>query len=799
MTLKRCNLIRKNVSLLSQNERLVMRFNLPNKNTFFVFVFGLASCYFYVFGQKTFASQTNFPSEVIARDILLITQALTDTTVLQNEEFVIKTLSNSKSLINWDLNSIALNFLDLTADRFNQLANDESKLEFMHLQIIASENQPSVDKLKNYLMLAESVDNDLYQQFGYALIINHYRVSNETSKAFLYYNAAKPWIESQNASLPLFLESIFLTGLPDKSTVDSLWSDRFKQSAPQHLENNWFIKKYLSEVDTQDFQFIKLLIKDLEVFSSPSLKALIYQNHANSLLAEDSLQAFNSFLTAFDYFEQADSLNQLYVNDLNNNLLKLHSQLSLQSGNKLINWKTLTAAFLFFFSLFLIFRLIQWKQKAKKKISETTIAIIETRSKLQIANDEVDERVKSREQAIDSELKESENLDKILKITLKNAEEANFQKNAFMANMSHEIRTPLNGILGFSSLLGLELAKIDEPELFEYANSIQKSGDKLLHLLNNIIDISRLQANDFALKKQKIALKEVTEEILLENKSRAIDKGLTFLNETKEDIWIETDRPIIKRILSEIVDNSIKYTNKGYIKLLAENLPDKESIKIVLSDTGQGIDSSYLEAIFEPFRQDKQGYSKQYQGAGLGLPLAKSMTELLGGQFIITSEKARGTTITITMPLSLKSGKFDIIPDNKKKSSKGWSIRPNPNILLVEDDHANKIVITKYLEKFGLVTPAMRGEDAIKAIVQSVENQNIFDIIMMDINLPAPWDGIKLMNFIREKYPEYKTVPFVAQTAYGMSGDELRFLEAGFDAYIAKPITMEQIKTIFTG
>ncbi|MBG0781332.1 MAG: response regulator [Bacteroidales bacterium] len=782
---------------MSQNEQLVMRFNLPNKYFFLVFAFRLSCCYLSVFGQKTFASQTTFPSEMIARDILLITQSLSDTTLLPNEEFVEKTLSICISLINWDLNSVAAGFLDLTADRFNQIANKESKLEFMHLQIIASENQPSVDKLKNYLILAESVGNDLYQKFGYALIINHYRKNNEVSKALLYYSAAKPWIKDHSATLPLFLESKILTGFPDKSTFDSLWSDRLKRTALRP-ENKWFLKKYLAQEINPDFDFINLLFKDLEIFSSSRLKALVWQNRANSLLKEDSLEAFNSFLTASDYFNQADSLNKLYVNDLNDSLLKLHSQVSSESGDKkLINWKNLTAAFLFFFSLFLIGRLIQWKQKVKKIISEDTTSIIEIKKKIQIANDQVVERVKLREKAIESELKESENLDKILKITLKNVEEANFQKNAFMANMSHEIRTPLNGILGFSSLLGLELAKIDEPELFEYANSIQKSGDKLLHLLNNIIDISRLQANDFALKKQRITLKEVTAEILLENKSRALDKGLTLLNETKEDIWIETDGHILKRILCEIVDNSIKYTNKGYIKLLTEKLSDQESVKITLTDTGLGIDSSYIEVIFEPFRQDKQGYSKQYQGAGLGLPLAKSMTELLGGQFIITSEKAHGTTISITLPLRLQPGKFDVIPENKEKRTKGLSVKPNPNILLVEDDHANKIVITKYLEKFGRVTPASRGEDTIQAIVESVKSQKIFDIIMMDINLPAPWDGIKLMNYIRENYPEYKTVPFIAQTAYGMAGDELRLLDAGFDAYIAKPITMEQIKNIF--
>jgi len=780
---------------LLQNKGLVMRFKLLHKTILFFF-FVLACCYLFISGQKIFAAQNEFPSESLARDIQLISQALSDTSKLQKEDFVNKTLSICKTLINWELYDLATDFLDLTTDRYNIIANNENKLEFKQLQIIASENLTALDKLKNYLVLAESLDNDLHLQFGYALIINYYRERNEELKALLYYNAAKPWIENQTAALPLLLESGALSNLPETSALDSLWTKSLKQSV-NNPENIWFLEKYLIDEKTIDLSFIELLINDLNIFSKPIVKALVWQRHAQLIITKDSIRAFNSFLTAFDYFQQADLLKQLYANDLNAHLINLNSQSQSESPTSLIDWRSLIAAFLVLLSLAFIWRFIEWKRKSKKIITDTSTAITETKLKLQIANDQVDERVRSREEAIQSEIKESENLDKILKITLKNAEEANYQKNAFMANMSHEIRTPLNGILGFSSLLGIELAKIDEPELFEYANSIQKSGDKLLHLLNNIIDISRLQANDFALKKQKISLKEVTEEILLKNKSRALDKGLIFLNETTEDIWIETDKPVFKRILSEIVDNSIKYTIKGYIKLLAEKSRTEESVKIILTDTGQGIDSSYLEAIFEPYRQDKQGYSRQYQGAGLGLPLAKNMTELLGGQFIISSEKARGTTITLNLPFSLQPGKYDILNENKKKSIKRLKISPNPNILLVEDDQTNKIVITKFLEKYGFVSQAMNGEAAIQAIKQSIEGHKIFDVIMMDINLPAPWDGIKLMNFICEKYPDYRNVPFVAQTAYGMSGDELRFLEAGFDAYIAKPITMEQIKNIF--
>jgi len=170
----------------------------------------------------------------------------------------------------------------------------------------------------------------------------------------------------------------------------------------------------------------------------------------------------------------------------------------------------------------------------------------------------------------------------------------------------------------------------------------------------------------------------------------------------------------------------------------------------------------------------------------------------LEGQFQIFSEKARGTTIEIELPLNLVNDKLSTAQADLETKIEKVQISSQSKILLVEDDQANRVVISKYLEKYGQVNQAENGEEAIKLIKAFHKNGIVFDLVMMDINLPAPWDGIKLMNYIKKSFPDYSKVTFVAQTAYAMSGDEKRFLDLGFNAYLPKPITAENIEKLFS-
>lgn len=405
----------------------------------------------------------------------------------------------------------------------------------------------------------------------------------------------------------------------------------------------------------------------------------------------------------------------------------------------------------------------------------------------------VEEKVSERIEAIKKELETRKEIDKELQKALIEAEQANLMKNAFLANISHEIRTPLNGILGFSGLLQNELAIIDKPELFDYAQSIERSGENLLHLLNNIIDISRLEANDYQITQKPCKLAASLEPIVSTYRLRANQKGLKMIA-NYDDFVIIADEHTLSRIFTELIDNALKYTDKGFIKISSLKLPDEPKVEVIVQDTGIGIDPAFLKQVFDPYRQESLGYSKQYQGAGLGLPLTKKLIERVGGNIFIKSEKALGTTVILHFMLA-EPGAVGA----EAAQAAVESVRSNlfSHALVVEDDAPSRLILKKIVEKILPVDEAADGKQAIELIEKSYHNGLIYDLVLMDINLPAPWDGIKLKDYIQKTYPQYAQSVFIAQTAYAMEGDMERFLKAGFDGYLAKPVSKKAFMSLF--
>jgi signal transduction histidine kinase len=410
-------------------------------------------------------------------------------------------------------------------------------------------------------------------------------------------------------------------------------------------------------------------------------------------------------------------------------------------------------------------------------------------------NQRIEDIVVERIEAIRTELDMRKQIDSELQKALSEAENANFLKNAFLANMSHEIRTPLNGILGFSNLLQNELALKENPELFDYAQSIERSGERLLHLLNNIIDISRLEANDFEIRQEPCSLKESLDRILGSFQFRANEKGIKLVTDFEECMLV-ADPNTLPRVFSELVDNALKYTEKGFIKISSKSLPDENSIEIRIQDTGIGIDPAFLNQIFDPFRQESLGYSRQYQGPGLGIPLVRKLVERMGGTITIKSEKSVGTSVILQFRLAENS----VAEPSESKDTDGLVAlnRKYSQALIVEDDAASRLILQKILEKNMSATIASDGDQTLRIVDQAYDEGKIFDLVMMDINLPVPWDGIKLKDFIIGKYPEYKNSIFIAQTAYAMEGDRERFLSAGFSGYLSKPISRKALNALLT-
>jgi len=438
-----------------------------------------------------------------------------------------------------------------------------------------------------------------------------------------------------------------------------------------------------------------------------------------------------------------------------------------------------------------------WNRKIKQlsnQVKNKDLELQESKSALiQIRND-IDKIVEEKTNNFKEEFLAKGRKDMTLKKALKRSEESNFLKNAFLSNISHEIRTPLNNIIGFSNLLEAEISLLENKELFEYSRAITESGDRLLHLLNNIIDISKIEANDMQIKLQPCNITPIV--------ANAIQLFIFKANEQKLKLnFIGNEVPLaladeknLIKVIGVIIDNAIKFTEKGFVNVTTDFNKDGNEVSIRIKDSGVGIDPSYIPSLFDPFRSESAGFSKDSQSGGLGLPLAKSLIDLMRGRIEIESAKGDGTTVTIFLPAE-KSSQPDVdVPEFTRRQK--FKALQGLEIFIVEDDLMNKIVLYEMTKVLGNVVAVVNGDETLKVIEQSYKEGKFFDVMLFDINLPPPWDGIKLMQEIRKKWKEYKTIPFIAQTAYAMTGDKEKLLESGFDDYIAKPINQQELYSI---
>ena len=368
-------------------------------------------------------------------------------------------------------------------------------------------------------------------------------------------------------------------------------------------------------------------------------------------------------------------------------------------------------------------------------------------------------------------------------IAKERAEESDKLKSAFLANMSHEIRTPMNGILGFAELL-------KEPELTgeqqqNYIRIIEKSGIRMLNIINDLIDISKIEAGLMNVSINNSKINEQIEFIYNFFKPEVEGKGMTlsysnFLSD--KDSIIETDGEKVYTILTNLVKNAIKYSDKGsidfgYIFIPKTNNNGIDNLEFYVRDTGIGIPKNRQVAIFERFIQADISDKMARQGAGLGLSITKAYVEMLGGRIWVESEPGKGSVFYFTLPYkipvhSTQKEEFIISPDN---------IINNLKILIAEDDEPSELLIQLEVEKYS--KEILKAHSGIEAI-ELCRNHPDIDLILMDIQMPII-NGFDATKKIREFN---KKVVIIAQTAFGLTGDKEKALEAGCSGYMSKPI-----------
>lgn len=451
------------------------------------------------------------------------------------------------------------------------------------------------------------------------------------------------------------------------------------------------------------------------------------------------------------------------------------------------------------FTIVFILLLLRYKIKIyNRKIENQDKQLKKYVRENKVFQSELDQLVHEKTKDFHAQLEINKKLNADRKIALKKANDANFLKNVFLSNMSHEIRTPLNSIMGFSGLIHSEFIDNDDSDLREYAQGISESSERLMNLLDNLIDISRVDANDYEVAIKASNINSSIDKIYQLFVSKAQEKHLKFNVVTTEVPDSLFDVSILERILSLIVDNAIKYTKVGFVNISSIFKKNEDKLLIRIKDTGIGIDESFQEELFAPFRQESFGYSKSHQGSGLGLPLANKLIKLLQGEIQVKSKKMEGTVVSIYLafkPTSEFENKkvFKSIEDISKVNSNALKLDYIPRILVVEDDKMNKLVFNKMLNSVSHLIICSDGDEALNTIEETFAKNESFDIILMDINLPAPWNGINVMKEMKNKFIQAQSIPFIAQTAYAMSGDREKMLREGFDDYIAKPIVRSEL------
>lgn len=392
-----------------------------------------------------------------------------------------------------------------------------------------------------------------------------------------------------------------------------------------------------------------------------------------------------------------------------------------------------------------------------------------------------------------------------LKRALDCAEEANKLKFNLLSNMSHELRTPLTGIIGFSSLLRDEL---EDGEHVEITDKILKSSKRLLVTLNSVLNLAEIESGNYPISLTEFNLSSYTRYFLTNYDKTASEKNLSFSFETlDEEIHAVGDENLFKQILMHIVDNAIKFTNQGGVKIEIASREDEQNNPLAvvnIIDTGIGICTEDQSKIFREFRQLSEGIRRNFEGSGLGLSVAKKMIKLMKGDIIVESELNKGSVFTIVLPgtkkstfnsdltLTVKSDNDTVKRTPSIRNNKLNKVTAMPVVLSIEDNLLNSELVNLFLKNIYNVDCANNYEQALEKL-----HTNKYDALLIDINLGSGPSGIDIAKEIRN-LPGYETTPLIALTGYALLKDEKYLLSEGFNYYLHKPFDREDLIKILS-
>lgn len=370
------------------------------------------------------------------------------------------------------------------------------------------------------------------------------------------------------------------------------------------------------------------------------------------------------------------------------------------------------------------------------------------------------------------------------------AQSANKAKSAFLANMSHEIRTPINVMLGMNEMI---LRESESKEIRQYAKSIERSGGYLISLINNILDISRIESGKMEIEEGKYELRQLLDEVMLIAEKQAEQKSLkmNLIFDKTLPAYLIGDVIHIKQILLNLINNAVKYTKEGQIDIKVSKNAEETKLIFEVKDTGIGIKEENLPVLFDAFMRVDSKKNKKIKGTGLGLAIAKQLAEQMDGMIWVESVYGKGSSFFVQLPMKkVSDGKISNVEwketDERKRRS---FVAPQAKILIVDDNPENLMVTRSLLKRTAVfVDTAASGEECVHKV-----RQNIYDLILLDYMMPQ-MDGIDTIRELKKDVQFH--IPVIALTADVTKGIEQTFLREGFCAYLSKPVMWSKLEDL---